>query len=322
MNIADEDIVGRWFVARKVNGVDSTMRIRMVDADGKLQEEIQLPHSEYDGMGALTTTFDERGIGYKGPANSREKRPVPLLKLLWDGAWRRPVSLQPTWKKLDSNAVASSGDFRSILLTEAETSAVHQEAKRRGITAVGMLLWAEHRMLLDELQTEDSKGGCWLIPVNLRGPLRLPRPTQNHASGLFLDIPRETTPEFIHEQMRQAMARGQHWWAWFVGLTMARMGQRFLNWAFPRMVVPGRYMGAFSMLGRWQVDWRGSGFPENTYLTVCGPGSPGFPVSNGVIEVNGRLSLSIRPDNVLQVDSEGYDRMLQVWKSNLLGLLS
>lgn len=315
------DPVGRWFEARSHHGVDDRMTFGVVGAAGQVLARRTLSHARFDGIGALHVLLPEWGVGFIAPQDSREQQAPGWREILQARPWvRERTPIRPGWRRGPAVSGAPVQETETLVLGTDETAALKREAKRRGVSLLSLVLWAEHRMVMQHL-CADGDGGTWFVPVNLRGPLALPSHNMNHSAGVYLDLPAHVSPERIHASLRQALKRKQHWWNFYQALWAARLGQTFLNWLYPRVARPGHCLGSFSMLGDWHVDWRDSGLPEDAALYCCGPGSPAYPVSNGVMVTNGRLTLTLKFDAFLGQEPGTTRTLLGAWRNNLTDLL-
>ena len=68
------------------------------------------------------------------------------------------------------------------------------------------------------------------------------------------------------------------------------------------------------------MDFASAGMPKDTVFACCGPGSPSHPVANGVIVVNGCMSLSLKVHSSLGVPQATVRQCLQRWV-NWLGVV-
>lgn len=316
------DPIGRWFAARSHHGVDDRMTFGIIAADGKVRLQRGLSHARCDGIGAMHLLLPQWGARFIAPPDSREQRAPTLGELIAGKPWQRDAQgSKPQWRFGRGGAPSGPDAVQALVLSAEQSAALKAESKRRGVSLLALLLWAEHRMVMQQL-CRNTDGGAWFVPVNLRGPLALPSHTMNHSAGVYLDLPALVSPEQIHAQLREALQRKQHWWNFFQALWSARLGQRFLNWLYPRIAKPGSCLGSFSMLGDWHVEWPQGNHPDSASLYCCGPGSPAYPVANGVMVTNGRISLALRLDPYLGHDTGTTRQLLQVWRDHLLGLLN
>lgn len=315
------DYVGMWFLARRATGIDDNMNLGVMLPDGS-QQWYTKPHAEYDGVSALYLLFKEWGAGYTPMPPSRETHPPSLLELWQRGALKNTKAPRCNWRRFaDPDQDYTQGKaISSHVFDKATTHALQQFAKDSGVPLMAWVLWAKHRMVMSEL-CDQPEGARWLLPVTVRGPVRLAREEMNHSSAVNLDVPANASAKDIQQIIRAALKSGQHWWAWRQAHIGRYIGQRGVNWLYRRISQRTRCGGSFSFIGDWELDWSQSRYPEGTVIIASPPGSPSYPVSSGILNTNGNLSISLRLFYSMGVGRARRERCLALWRDHLLGLL-
>jgi len=122
----------------------------------------------------------------------------------------------------------------------------------------------------------------------------------------------------IQHGMIAAMRTGEHWWLWHQARLVAMAGQWLVDLVFRAMHGRSHYLGSFSNMGEWKVDWRGSRFAEDALLWGCSPGSPTHPLGACMVICNNRLVLSFKCHPVLGISAARRQACFDKWCDLLL----
>lgn len=318
---AARDLVGMWYLARLHAGIDDGIWLGFAEQDGPLSWR-RVPHRGADGMGALYGLLQERGYRGGDLPCCRETR-APGLGELLARARRHPVAARPgapRWRHADTDAIAA-GDQppAACFLSTTERAALRAAAAAEGVSENHWLLWCLDRATRYVLAGE-SGTHPWVFPVNLRGAVRQGDARMNHCSGVLLRLDGSDDAAAAQAQARARLSAGEHWrtWQW---LTLGRwVGQPGINLLY-RLAAPaaGRHAGSWSHLGSWPLP--GMQAPDGCRLAgvaVTAPGSPAYPVSGGVVEWRGRLSLAVRVHPLLAGRGPAALQLLEHWRQRAL----
>ena len=319
MSRVAEDLIGRWFLARRHHGVDDTMYFAVVDGRGEVIASRGYAHARFDGRGALIGMLKQMGVTFRPPQIGQGRRAPGWWALLRSRPWRQPSTPIPDWREpvnADRDRTDGFAGLQIYRFRREATMALEQQAAEQGVSLTALILAAEHRAI-SALLCQTGSRGSWFVPVDLRGSVSLSRDSMNHCSGVFVTLADHGQGSDVHRQLKARLKAGAHWWYWFQARLLARLGQAVVNRAYASLARPGRYLGSYSMLGRWQVDWRGSDFPEDAALVCCGPGSPTYPFANGVILTNGCLTLAMKPDPSLGLSADQSRTLMARWLEEL-----
>jgi len=311
--------IGRWFQARVNNGVDDAIRMAIIDGHGEVKRAWLIPHRLHDGRSALRQIFRFLDIAFAEPPLNPRMQRMPLLRLLAARPWRSiPVAAAPAWRHepagRDDDAVAEPV-FR--VLDRNSRDLLQCWADGHGVSLTAVMLWAQHRAVMKSLCRKDS-GGIWFVPVDMRPAVA---GEGNGSGGVYIHLRPGCSPADVHAALGAALKAGQHWWLWLQAVWVARLGQRLLDWLYPRLARPGQYVGSFSALGQWQVS-PGDALAAGDSFYICGPGSPAYPVSNGFTQVNDHISLVLRVDRGVDPDGVLAPATLAAWAGILEQLCS
>ncbi|WP_111656311.1 hypothetical protein [Isoalcanivorax indicus] len=310
-----------WFRARDPLGISSEIRVAWVaPGTGNIQWEL-LSHKEVDGLGAIARLARCHGIRILEQPQA-VAQPIPSFSRLAWSRWRGQTPATPVpFSRWATPANGGSNEVSVGWFSVAETLALKQAARQRGVPLSALLLAALHDMVMTRLAAPGSTAGAWLFPVSLRGSVALTDPEANHLSGFYLPLPAAADAATVQQAVRARLRAGDHWWLWHQGRWASLLPQACINLLYRALLGRSSYLGSFSYLGEWWLDYRDSDLPARTLLALCGPGSPNHPVANGILICNGALTLSLRLDPALGCDDRAREACLGAWQDNLLALL-
>jgi hypothetical protein len=195
------------------------------------------------------------------------------------------------WKTLDLSWSAPVGGIKgpgTNLATysfDAErTSKLSDKARAAGVSVNSFLFSAMARVSEPELEAGPA---MWMMPVNMRGLVPVTRDTGNYTAYLYIEVDRGSTAARVHDAVKRAMQRGEHWATWLF-LNVGRVvGRKGVHWIYTDQVkrVDGRVcVGAFSNMGTWNGIGKWYVAPPVTFS--C-------PLGVGVMTCDGSLSITI-----------------------------
>lgn len=286
----DTDWSGLWFkLVEETWGEYVGMRGGLRRADGSIAWT-SLSHATYDGLGGFVHLLrgNAGGAHVAVPVRKSRKptwrqRATALLGLVARkpepaAAWK---AMAPAWQ---AGRPAPGTAVTTELLDTESTRRLVQKARARSVPINSLLLGALGRASQAEL---DAGPARWMMPVNMRGPVALARDTANQTGYLQIEVPRDATASQVHEQVKLALGRRDHWATWIflnVGRVVGYAGMRAI-YKLQMSRFQGRpFVGSFTNLGSW--DGHGEWF-------VCPPVARTCPVGVGVVVCNGQLSLTI-----------------------------
>ena len=291
---SDTDWAGLWFdIMEKEAGEFVGMRAGRRAPGSEEPDWLFHSHTAYDGLGWFATLLqtETRTTRIRIPRLKEIERPsllrqmYGLLRLLtrkpqaaavwntWDAAWQAP----PGGAKA-GNAVAVHA------FDSTATRGLSTVASAQGISLNSLLLAALGRASEPLLQGGPA---FWMVPVNMRGPVKLASETANHTSYLQIKTEAGVTPRQLHEQVKAKLSRLEHWGGWLFANSGRIVRYAGMRWLYRRELArtKGRpWVGAFSNLGTW--DDCGQWF-------VCPPVAKACPLGVGVVICDGALSLTI-----------------------------
>lgn len=253
------DSLRPWFETAEQLGEYIGIRFGRLAPQQTSPEWIFLRHTDFDGIGGLAEILRRRGA--KLDRLSQIKHPSPpskaalvrmLPKLLkpkvrveWGPLPRGPI---PDDVKQPPPAVAWH------VFDEVTTTQVRRVCRKLGVTVNSFLLKHLTKAIRPFLKDESSMVP-WMIPVNLRGKVVRERDTDNYSSYVGVRVQSYETVWDIHENIYEALGRGEHWANWYAydsgRWTTAGM-RRFL--ITKELAMSQWNLGSFSNLGDWDAE--------------------------------------------------------------------
>lgn len=315
MSVAATDYIGMWYQARAKLGVDDRIDFMFVDPRTGKRTSVILRHRDYDGVAGILVSARKMGMTLPVVPGGKQRVPPPF----W-ARWRSgPVGREaesPGWLDHGEGNKPAAAPLMQWLTT-AQTRSLYQAAERREVSLNSILLLSLHRSVCATLM-QRPQSGSWCFPVNMRNAISAPRQEMNLSSAFYLTVGVEDHPSDIDRAIRANLKANVHWRFWHLARIGRFIGQRGVDWLCARMLNGKAHCGSFSSLGEWQMDFVSGGMSADTVFGCCGPGSPNHPVANGVMVVNGRLSLALRLHPSLGADADCAQRCLEQWINDLL----
>lgn len=319
----DRDWAGLWFnIMESEAGEFVGMRAGQ-RAPGAMQPAwLFHSHAAYDGLGWFATLLRKKipSTKIRIPRLKEAERPsllrqvYALLRLFtrkpqaaakwntWDAAWRPPPGGATA-----GNAVAV------YAFSSATTRQFSVVANSQNISLNSLLL-----ATLGRVSEPLLNGGpaFWMVPVNMRGPVKLANVTANHTSYLQIRTGADVTPRQLHEQVKAKLTRLEHWGGWLLANSGRVVGYRGMKWLYRRELVrtKGRpWVGAFSNLGIWENcgEW-----------FVCPPVAKACPLGVGVVICDGVLSLTIDAHPSIARNATWTQTLMDQWVAELNRLIA
>lgn len=315
MSVSATDYIGMWYQARAKLGVDDRIDFMFVDPESGKRRSVILRHRDYDGVAGILVSA--RRMGMTPPQVPFGKpRPAPPFWKRWQANPVGSEATTPSWRTGEL-AAGLSPEPQMQWLSETQTSELYRAAQSRKVSLNSLLLLSLHRAVCTTLM-DRMQPGSWCFPVNMRNAVTVPREEMNLSSAFYLNVAPEDQPADIDNAIRANLKANVHWRYWHLARIGRVIGQSGVNWLCARMLNGKAHCGSFSSLGEWQMDFASAGMAADTVFGCCGPGSPNHPVANGVMVVNGRLSLALRLHASLGADDVRVKHCLEQWINGLL----
>ncbi len=295
------------------------IRFGRVKPGGSEVEWVSIPHSDFDGIGGFGHLLRKKGVEMNNlPTNPHLQKPswLPFFRSL-------PKVLGPRhrlkWRTLPKVEFLGNESLPDPVLswhifTAEETFCLREMARRKGVTLNSFLMKHLDGVLRQD-QVDEGAAVPWMVPVNLRGPLKREIDTENHSSYVSVKVDPDETVEDLHREIFNRLERGEHWANW-----KAYSATRFVPPGMKRALIRrDRAMaewnlGLFTNLGVWDPegeitheDLVGSWMVAATVLRCQMVGA-------GLMTFQGRLSLTIQAHPDLTTSQEVVHRWMDCWR--------
>lgn len=309
------DRAGRWFAALRAEGESVDIRYGFIPDGSATPSWTFLPHDRFDGMGGLLHLLRDAGVDVTPPV-TRRRPPAPVLRSfraflgqrrrrparwdMFDDDWRprQPSRSRPV-------AVAWT------ILSESATSEVLRRADTCGVSLNSWLLWCLHQAIRDELDSD--RGSAWMVPVNMRGAVRLRRDTANHLGFLIVPVRDDDRPRDVHQRVRHDLRRGIDVGSWYALAAGRSAGTRLLQDALAAGARRWRALGTVSNLGAWHLPQT---VPSGAWL-FCPPATRFQPLALGAVITGGRLALTMQSHPALNDEAAIVERWLRALETSI-----
>lgn len=314
------DLLGEWFSALEKNGECTSFRLGRCLPSSSEPEWFVLPHARYDGIGGLAHVLRSYFRTEIELPRTQEAPPSTLRSLIAAVYWlfrKRPAPMQ--WKtrglEAPSESYSAPSAFAWHLFSVARTEALRASARARASSLNAWLLWGLTRAIAPWLAS--ARGSIeWIVPVNLRGAVALPRDTANSASTLDVCFPITATPEQIHAELQKELRRGAHWGAWRLVSWLRYLGPKALQ-AIVRHELQVRKHGSFSNLGRLEPRQGTAPFDDGEWWMAFNPVFRSRPIGAACLTWRGRLALTLQMHPALSRDPRDARELLGRWSTAL-----
>ena len=309
-----KDYSGMWYEARLKQGIDDRMLFGVYEKNQEQPIWYYASHRFYDGLAILGEKLLPRyGTSVEVLPRGKDDH-APSLKEWWHAQKTQLTAPKANvqWRRLNPalrhKAVPMPYTF---LLNEYDTQRIEERAKAAGVSSTQWLLWTADKALR-RILLQPTATSSWVYPVNLRGATDRQRDSMNQCGGFMLNIAPDMDAQQLHQQVRNRMARLDHWSQWWLMSIGRLVGQSGVNLIYRGMNPrPGQFVGSYSNLGAWEV-------PDVKGLVAAAPCSPSYPVSVTTAVCNGRRSFSVRLHPVVGADEDVSRKVLALWRAEAL----
>jgi hypothetical protein len=309
---------GEFAAIQRELGEFPDMAFGRITPDGEIRWT-HIPHEVGDGMTAMQELLTREGYTLAPTPQGRRvsgPRWWLMAKLLLGPKPPRGGTRMP-WRDFDRATPSAAPIPAWCVLDADQTAALGSAARARGASVNSLLLWALDRAV-EPLLSDPSRPRIWLVPVNMRGVVKIPADEANQTSGIPCIIRPGATPADVHAEIRERLRRNVH----VFGLWM----RRFVLWRTPRekltstlregRVSPRYWTGLFSNVGEWSpaggepgVVWC-AGAPQTFYIALGAV----------VMTWHGRLTMTFGAHPGLRDSSRRAQETLDAWKRIVVGL--
>jgi hypothetical protein len=310
----DTDWSGLWFRIVEADGEFIGMRGGRQAQDGSIAWVFP-SHAEYDGLGGFVHVLREAFPGRDIAVPLRASRAPSFLKRA--AAFLRLCAHKPVpaaaWKGYDTHwqgrRTQAGAEFATNFFSPGATRRLNAKARAQGVSLNSLLMYTLARASETDLEAGPK---LWMMPVNMRGPVKLDRDTANHTGYLQIEIADDASIGDVQDQLKLALRRRDHWatWTFFnlsrvIGFAGIRRVFKFQMKRFQNRP----FVGSFSNLGAWKGvgDW-----------CVCPLVTKTSPVGVGAIVCNGRLALTVEAHASIRREAGWTQSLMDRWTALLL----
>jgi hypothetical protein len=325
---ASKDYIAMWFDVRKELGISDAMSIGpMNKASGDTQWNT-FSHSKMDGIGGIATILREQGYPCQNLPQSGEKSEpsswliYKLNKLDKKEKKRNNITYTPSktirWKNNYPCSNDNTAEIVNTCFDKETTLQIKKNAKKNRIAFSTFLVWSLNKAIAENL-IDGNQNYYWFYPVNLRGAISLSNDTSNYSSGITICLSNEITPKQLQQEIKNKIKLKEHWSTWklaHIGKIVGKSGIRYL---YNSISKKNFYAGSFSYLGAWPLpEDKNPAENENEVWVSCGIGTKNYPVSTGIMEWHGQLTLGLKLHPMICQDVALTEKCIHDWKNNLL----
>ena len=307
------DWSGLWFRIVESEGEFVGMRGGRKAPDGQIAWVFP-SHAEYDGLGGFVHVLRNAfpGREFKVPvrqsrAPSLAKRAAALLRMIA----QKPVPAA-AWKGYDANWSGrrphAGSEFATMFFSKEVTRRLNAASRTNGVSLNSLLMHT-----LAKASQPDLEAGprLWMMPVNMRGPVKLERDTANQTGYLQISIPDDASIGDVQDQLKLALRRRDHWASWaFLNISqlVGYAGIRHIFKFQMKRFQNRPFVGSFSNLGAW------SGVGE---WCICPLVTLTSPVGVGAIVCDGRLALTVEAHASIKREAGWTQSLMDRWAALL-----
>lgn len=317
-----KDYIAMWFEVRKELGINDDMSIGPMNKQSGTIDWQHFSHSEMDGVGGVATILRQQGYPCQELPKSGEKEAPSLWQIYklrkqfnQDNGKQPPKTIR--WKKTYACSNNNTAPIANQYFTKEETLLIKRNAKNNKVAFSTYLMWALNKAIADNLLVYPQKY-YWFYPVNLRGAIKLSSDTSNYSSGINVCVSNDITPKELQREIKLRIKSKEHWGTWksaHIGKFIGKKGVRYL---YNKISQKNFYAGSFSFLGGWPLN-TDEGPEENKeeVWVSCGIGTKNYPVSTGIMEWHGQLTLGLKLHPMICQDISLTQKCLADWATNL-----
>ncbi|CCK74499.1 hypothetical protein OLEAN_C03230 [Oleispira antarctica RB-8] len=322
-----KDYIAMWFDVRKELGISDAMNIGpMNKANGNTQWHT-FSHSKMDGIGGIATILREQGYPCQRLPQSGEKSEPSAWKLYkLSKSERKKKKSNNTytpyksirWKNNFSCGNDNTAEIVNAYFDNESTLQIKKNAKKNRVAFSTFLMWALNKAIADNL-IEGNQNYYWFYPVNLRGAISLGSDTRNYSSGINICLNNYITPKQLQQEIKDKIKLKEHWSTWKLAHIGKLVGKPGIRYIYNSISKKNFYAGSFSYLGAWPLQGEKNPTENKSEVWVsCGIGTKNYPVSTGIMEWHGQLTLGLKLHPMICQDVALTQKCLSDWKYNLL----
>ena len=265
-------------------------------------------HVDHDGIGAVTDIARKHGEDIVAPClkirRDRDATFVDYLRPFVRRSYLRKAPRSP-WdrpKREIPREVPLHVPQHLITLSDRETRAVGELARRQRVSVNSLLLWGMSEAVRG-LAVRPRDRQHWTVPVNMRGGVGIDDAAANPLSFIRIVVRPGDTPQVLHARLYDLLETGMH----YVMLRWIRFFAHRSWLKFP----PVRSTGTFSNVGVFHV-------PGVHRVVTCPPPGPTEPIAACVVTWNGLMTLAISVHHSMNPPAHQIREVGDRWRAAML----
>jgi hypothetical protein len=312
------DLISPWFLAAEELGEYIGIRFGRIAPGATEPEWIFLRHSDTDGIGGFADILRSRGAKLERlpqlkhpslPSRLAATKLVPKFLTPRERIQWRALKgeTRPSTNKQPPTAVAWH------VFDEATTMDVKRVCRRAAVTVNSFLVRHLTKAIRPYLEDEASIVP-WMIPVNMRGKVNLPRDAENHSSYVSIKVRSYETVYDVHRNIYAALGNGEHWANWQVYKLSRVTTHGMRKFLITKELAMSQWnLGGFSNLGDWDAEGKITQPDCQGDWLFCPPVLRCQVVGAGCVTFQNRLSLMIQIHPELTIDPKIPAAWIQNW---------
>lgn len=314
----DQDPIRPWFETLESIGEYIGIRFGRVNEGSNTVDWLDMPHTEYDGIGGFAKILRDRGARVDG----LPRTPHSISESWWPFIKGIPAMLAPR-KRLSMVTGLAENEQKTYnvqppaiawhVFSEEETTLIRKAGRILQISINSLLLRHLDRSIRQSLE-DPSAVATWMIPVNLRGKIVRDVDTSNHSSYVAVNLAASETSLDVHKQIYKRLKRGEHWANW----KAYKLG-KYLSPSIKEQTIKNdrgtsRWnIGGFSNLGIWDRHKKISSEDCQGPWIFAPPVIEGIRIGAGCVTYQNRLSLMIQAHPALTTDASITKAWMREW---------
>lgn len=271
-------------------------------------------HDHFDGVGGAYYYLNKNFL-FTGKIEEikSKRRPAPL-RLISTFLKQLVLSIliRPKWSLKIKNVHGDPACIASYTFTAEEFNNMKKDAFAAGVSLNTFLLKKLDLSTRDGL-VEAYPTTIWVVPVNMRGAQGVNPNVGNQTSSLIIHVNKNDSLLSLHQKIKDGFLRGDHFCGWLFSHLSKFVNTNTLRFIHKSFYKSDNYIGSLSNLGSWET----MSDQEKTVL-FSPPAGRMIPLSAGVIEVNGKLSISLQIHPCISRETETTKRMMCNWIEKLI----
>ncbi len=323
--MAEKDYIAMWFNVRKPYGISDTVYWGWYDPATKDIDWKTWQHADADGMIGFTNIL--RPMGY--PCY-----PLPVCNETSVPSWREirkaqkefgqpPAANQVKWKQTYPCVYSPNDTFMPEVrsFSEEDTQKLKAWCKENKVS-FGNLVYATMSKVVSARMIEGDEPFSWFFPVNVRGATGIKTESFNQASGIYIEVNKNSELQDWQAQMRLRLKSKEQWKNWKLANIGKYVGERGVALIYKLTSGKQFYAGNCSNLGEWPLPGQDNPpRPDQRVLAAVAPGTANYPISGTTLEWYGQLTLTFKMHPYVCDSQELIAELADAWYEALMGYI-